>query len=98
MVYQKQLVTVKNLNGTKDNEPPLGYDSWIEYWETKVGHKAIQCGKLGCKTKNNLVGAHVKKVDNNDDKHYIIPLCKGCNNLRNENFIIYSELVPVNQK
>ena len=82
MVYQKQLVSVKNLNGTQDNEPPLGYDK--------------QCSNCG--TDENLVGAHVKKVNSNDNKHYIVPLCKKCNNLRNKTFIIYSELVPVNPK
>lgn len=96
MEYQKQFVLVKNLNGTKDKEPPLGYDSWIEYWETEVGHEATQCSKFNCNKEEDIIGAHVKKANNDDNKHYIVPLCKGCNNLRNEPFTIYSELVPVN--
>lgn len=95
-MYKKQLVFVKNLNGTKDKEPPLGYDSWIEYWEIEVGHEAKQCSNCG--TDKNLVGAHIKKVDSNDNKHYIVPLCKKCNNIHNKNFVIHSELVPVNPK
>lgn len=95
MAYKKELLKVKNLNGTRDKEPS-GYDSWIEYWESNVEYKANKCSRCGCNNCKDLVGAHVKKVYGEDYKHYIVPLCKGCNNLDDE-FIVFSEFVPANK-
>lgn len=87
------MVKVKNLNNTSDKEPK-GYDTWLEFWEGKTGKKADHCGATDCdvKGRTNLVGAHVKKVDAGDDRHYITPLCKGCNK-RTDEFYVDTELV-----
>ena len=86
---------VKNLNGTSDNKVPQGYTSWLNFWEKKTGKTPDKCGH--CKNKAT-VGAHVQKADSSDMKWYIVPLCYQCNNKpSNEEFMVYEELVPVNQ-
>ena len=87
------MVKVKNLNNTSDKQPK-GYDTWLEFWEGKTGKTADHCGASDCtvKGRNNLVGAHVKKVGVGDDRHYITPLCKGRNNRTGE-FYVDTELV-----
>ena len=29
------MIKVHNLNGTTDNKPPRGYESWKEWWEER---------------------------------------------------------------
>lgn len=66
------MVKVKNLNNTSGKQP-LGYDTWLDFWEGKTGKTANHCGATDCdvKGRDNLVGAHVKKVGVGDDRHYI---------------------------
>ncbi len=87
-------VKVKNLKGTDDRKP-LGYNSWLDFWETKTGEKANECKSLSCNVRHDLVGAHVIKADSNDGKWYIIPLCQTCNK-RDDEFWVSGTLVPVN--
>ena len=84
---------VKNVNGSGRFNPPTGYSSWLEYWEDQTGKTASVCGAYGCSNKD-LVGAHVQKADNSDNKWYVTPLCRSCNN-RTDEFEVYFELVPV---
>lgn len=87
------MVKVKNLNGTSD-KLPQGYNSWLEFWEGKTGKTADHCGATDCNVKgrDNLVGAHFKKVGVGDYRHYITPLCRGCNQ-RSDEFYVDTELV-----
>lgn len=71
------MTKVKNLNGTSDNDPPYGYDSWKEFWEDKTGRSFGTCSCKGC-DKVAVHGSHVQKV-NGDGKWYIVPLCDTCN-------------------
>lgn len=73
---------VKNIKGTSDRTPPPPYQnlSWKDFYAVKRGREYIFCA---CKDCMNLVevGAHVIKADvGTDDKWYIVPLCKTCNN------------------
>ncbi len=88
------ITKVKNLRGTGDRKP-VGYNSWLEFWEARSGEKATMCKSISCSSKTDLVGAHVKKVDSNDGKWYIVPLCKGCN-ARDDEFYVSGTLVAVN--
>ena len=90
-----KFIKVKNKNGTTERNPPSGFESWLDFWEKSnkdVKTKCMSCGKL-C---DDLVGGHVFKVDKTS-KEYIIPLCKECNNVNNENEFEVDEdyLVPV---
>lgn len=87
------MVKVKNLNNTSDKQPK-GYNTWLEFWESMTGKTADHCGATDCNVKgrSNLVGAHVKKVGVNDDRHYITPLCRACNQ-RIDEFYVDTELV-----
>lgn len=84
---------VKNVNGSGRFTPPYGYSSWLEYWEVQTGRTASVCGAYGC-SNEDLVGAHVQKSDSSDNKWYVTPLCRSCNN-RTDEFEVYYELVPV---
>lgn len=88
------VVKVKNLHNTGDRKP-VGYNSWLEYWEAKSGEKATECNSVTCSAKTDLVGAHVIKAGSLDGKWYIIPLCKACNK-RNDEFYVSGTLVAVN--
>ena len=84
---------VKNINGSSRFPAPSGYDSWLDYWERKSGERATYCGASGC-WRTDLVGAHVQKVGGYDNRWYITPLCKSCNQ-RSDEFEVYTTLVPV---
>lgn len=86
---------VKNLNGTSERVPN-GYNSWLHFWETKARMRAFSCSNEVCNARAE-VGAHVKKEGFFDMAHYIVPLCKGCNNKSSvETFNVTGLLVPVN--
>jgi hypothetical protein len=87
---------VKNLHGTSDNYPPNGYSSWLDFWKKKQGmedRKRPYCRK--CK-QHAEVGAHVKKVSDDDGKWYITPLCNKCNKSEDNFMVNPSDLIPVN--
>jgi len=95
-IKAKRVMKVKNLYKTGKYRPD-GYDSWVDYWESLSGILANRCACHNCNVigKENLKGAHVKKVDNPDNKWYIIPLCDSCNK-RTDEFYVFDLLVPVN--
>jgi hypothetical protein len=85
---------VKNLNGTTQRTCKCG--SWLKHWENFGGCFATICSVDGCNN-DAEVGGHVQKVGS-DNKWYIIPLCKSCNNKRGEELEIddNTELVSAN--
>lgn len=87
------MIKVKNANGSSRFRIPLGYASWLDYWEKQTGLKMSICG---CKNCNNtdLVGGHVIKANSTDKHYYITPICRSCNN-RTDEFYVYWDLVPV---
>lgn len=83
---------VKNVSGSSRwSVPSTGEKSWLKYWENQTGMIADHCGC--CRSKTNLVGAHVKKVFG-DGRVFITPLCKTCNQ-RTDTFWVDTPLVPV---
>lgn len=87
------MTRVKNVVGSDRFSAPAGYSSWLDYWEKKTGTKQYICGASGCSSKD-LVGAHVQKVGCPDEKWYITPICRKCNQ-RTDEFDVLWELVPV---
>ena len=77
------MAQVKNLHGTSDNSPPIGYSTWKEWWEHKKGKKFYYCSNSVCLNKAE-VGAHVQKHSSSDRKWYIVPLCIMCNKKTDE--------------
>ena len=88
-------IDVKNKKGTADKKPPVGYDSWLDFWEKKKGKKATQCEVMSCKGSSDL-GGHVIKAGEGS-KEYILPVCSACNNKpEDEVFKAWdTDLVPV---
>lgn len=97
MILIDSFVVVKNLNGTADNKPPKGYGSWLEWWIAQTGKKSPYCSCTDCLDPAE-VGAHVKKVNSDDNRWYIVPLCKSCNGKSSDTTFTVKEadLVEVN--
>lgn len=89
------LVTVKNLHGTSDNNPPDGYDSFQSFWEDETGRKFGFCSCSSC-INDATCGAHVKKVFGGNE-WYIVPLCDECNKKDDDFEVPEDDLVPVNE-
>ena len=90
------MTKVKNVNGSSRFESPAGYGSWLDYWEERSGKTARGWCATDCfvNGRDNLVGAHVQKVNGFDNSWYIVPLCRSCNN-RTDEFYVDEVLVPV---
>lgn len=91
------IVQVKNINGTSSPryvKPPIGYDSWTDYWEMKSYYYLSRCACIGCSNPIK-VGAHVRKI-HGDNKWYIVPLCYECNKKTEPFFVDEDYLVEVN--
>ncbi len=90
------MVSVHNLKGTVDNNVPVGYSSWKEFWEKKKGRNFSTCS---CCNQRAEVGAHVQKDSIMDRKWYIVPLCTSCNvSKKDKTFSVReNDLQPVNE-
>lgn len=79
-------IKVTNGVNTTGRKWPSGYTSWLDFWE-KNRFQASFCYSVGCTETEDLVGAHVEKVEGNlypnspklKGDLFIIPLCKKCN-------------------
>ena len=91
------MALVKNINGSSDNNPPRGYNSWKEYWEDKKNRFFSKCSCVTCSEKA-VFGGHVKMV-HGTNKWFIVPICARHNNVANT--IAYEvkddDLLAVNQ-
>lgn len=89
---------VKNLNNTADRTPPSGYTSWKDFFLGRRHFWPSICACYGCSNAAE-VGAHVKKVDNYDNRWHIVPLCRYHNNQFGEELDVYdSWLEPINKE
>lgn len=82
---------IKNVKGSSkvSPNPPVGYDSWLHYWEFNYGNslKGIKfaCPACGIRfSRDRFDGCHVQKVGTTDKKWYIMPLCDSCNHRTDE--------------
>jgi len=76
---------IKNINGTGDNK--CNCDSWLDHWNKFSGRTIPFCSVVYCMG-HDLVGAHVQKEGDTDNKLYIIPLCRGHNAETGKSFTI----------
>lgn len=75
------MAIVKNVKG--HYKTPLGYASWLNYWERNSHEIAEVCSEVHCEEADDLVGSHLRKVPD-DGNIYLAPLCMTHNNYRNE--------------
>ena len=94
-------ILVKNATNTSDLQPPYPYNTWIEFWESRMGKidsiKQYNCPAGSCKEvcyRSEFDGCHVQKVLDNTHKMYIIPLCSSCNHRNDYFFVDENLLVP----
>ncbi len=91
MIEIKIMPKVKNLRGTSDEKCSCS-GSWIKHWERKSGLSINYCKNTICFSKATL-GAHIKKIGQTDNSHYIIPLCDSCSKLSDEFYVPNYSLV-----
>lgn len=75
------MTLVKNVEGSSKYDPPRGYSSWKEYWESRKRRKFSFCSCTSCRNRAED-GGHVRKLYNTSNM-YIIPLCSRHNNPSN---------------
>jgi len=82
------MVKIINVAGTSNLPVPEGYDSFFDYWKgyeegRSIFHFAPSIDKCPCCKRavfqDDLVGGHVRLVDDRSDEMYIVPMCKKCN-------------------
>ncbi len=73
---------IKNVNG----KPQCNCHciNWLEHWEKYSARIAVFCSISDCYNHEGLIGAHVQKLDSDDEEHYIIPMCKAHHTNRRE--------------
>ncbi len=84
-----------NLRGTSKRKCKCG--SWIDHYynNTPAGAGGDKCAVLGCGNEAE-VGAHVSTRDGRSDTgHYIVPMCRPCNNDYENEFQLKSNIQPV---
>lgn len=76
---------------------PIGYSSWLDYWEKATGMKANWCQRVNCTQllAKATDGAHVQLDSPNDNHWYIVPLCHKCNCQFGAHFSVRGPLVSV---
>lgn len=103
-MYEKtENMKIKNVKGSSkvSPNPPSGYKSWLEYWEVNSRNKLNSFQYYSCPAcgrsflRMNFDGCHVQKVDSDDKKWYIIPLCDSCNHTKGEPDVDASLLIDV---
>jgi len=63
---------IRKVNGTSQKKCNCG--SWLKHWEKFSRQTASFCPVENC-LEMDLIGAHVKKDDSEDNNWYIFPLC-----------------------
>ncbi len=72
-------------------------ESWLALWEKCSGLNADFCSAKHCRNKE-LEGVHVKCVNNMEEIHYIIPLCKASHAIASEIDIYEGTRLIVSEK
>lgn len=91
---EKGIVTIKNIEIEPTDNCKCG--SWLNHWNNFNNKPSVFCSEIRCTKMFDLVGAHVKKIGN-DENSYIIPLCEGHSKSKEElvinNFV---KFIPAN--
>lgn len=82
--YQKVILEsshAKNVDGTSCDNGRNWKDTYERYTNRSFG----TCSFYGC-GKDAEVGGHLRVKELNPNYHYIAPICKSCNGVRNEHY------------
>jgi hypothetical protein len=92
---QMAIIDVKNKKGTAEKEPPLGYNSWLDFWEKKKGERTSKCKVFFCGGSADLGGHVIKAGEGN--REFILPMCYSCNNKPEGKAlkVFHIDLIPV---
>ena len=75
------------------NAEAISYDSASDCLDTrKVDSASAVC--FAHDSYARMIGAHVQKANSYDNRWYVTPLCRTCNN-RTDEFDVFFDLVPV---
>jgi len=88
------MTLVKNISGTSDSICKCG--SWLAHWEKQSKQTANFCSEAGC-ISEDMVGAHVQKANSDDNRWYIVPLCK-LHNLSTNELEVVGPLISANRE
>ena len=93
-ILYMSIFKVHNL-GEGARPTPIGYLSWLDYWEKATGMKANWCHRFDCTQllAKATDGAHVQLDNPNDNHWYIVPLCHKCNSQFRAHFTVRGPLV-----
>ncbi|MCO6499261.1 MAG: hypothetical protein J5I47_02670 [Vicingus serpentipes] len=67
------IITVKNISIESTEKCNCG--SWLNHWNNFNNKPPVFCSEIRCTHMFHLFGAHVQKVED-DENWYIIPLCE----------------------
>ena len=75
------IMRVKNIHSGD-----TGGKNWLKRWMEYKGCKSTpSCSNIECRNMAKH-GGHVKKVDSQDNRRYIVPLCVSCNEKKDLEF------------
>jgi hypothetical protein len=83
---------IKNINNVYI--PKCGCATWYEHWTNSTDQWLICCAELTC-TKPISQGALVQDAEKDEDKWYVVPLCRNHANSNDILDIGDAHLVPV---
>ena len=91
-------MVLHNRNGTSDTSPECpNCGPWVRHWEAltrALRPEAGDCAVEGCNgldkegNKQPIEGCHVNIKDDDDERVFIIPLCKGCNGKHGKEIVL----------
>jgi len=84
---------VKIIHGSMP-KVPHGYGSWLHYFEEKSVRPVMGCHRSLCYIDYNIDFVIVKRLDENNDSLYLIPLCKNHHSSSDE-FYVKDSLVKL---
>ena len=90
------MIYVVNAVGTSDEKCPSWCKNWLDYWNKMTKKSALYCRHCGERS-SDLCGGHVQKVESTPNGLrrlpglYITPICRDCNNYKN------NEVFPVSE-
>lgn len=95
------MIIIKRVKVKNMHSGDSGGIGWLAKWKKYKGlnddtHVECRC----CQEKEAMHGGHVIKVDSDDKKRYIVPLCVKCNEGKNNTppfSVDESDLVPITE-
>lgn len=88
--------TVRNINGTSNNKC-TACRSWKNHYIRDGGEWPNKCVVVGC-IYSAEVGAHIQFKGIDDNKWYILPFCRPCNNRYDEDLLVPASVLMISAR